>query len=394
MRIALLSTLDNVSDGSPRALLPLGGRPLIAWQIDLAKALGCEKLLCLAEGGDETAERVRKEAAKAGLEIELLGGPRHLLGKITADQDLVVIADGLLMDPELARVHFADRRGVGAISDYPGVEKGFERIDPELAWAGILVARGSVGEQLSQMPADGDTISLLLRMALQSGTRVIRIDELHLGTGELLLARSSSDLADRERSLLDNSTAKVSWAGVGEKLASRLARRLAPEQLDRGPGLALGAGLVLLCGALGAAWNEWPISALAALALGAFIISLSQALRHLRTRLHGQLTNQRLSMVINGLVDTFIIAALAIIDMPDAIIDVMFEPILLVGLWRLSAALAPPAFKPFWRDRTSLALVLLGLASFGLLSTATPVIILLLLCFALFSEASARLTRA
>ncbi len=394
MRIGLLSTLANVADGRPRALVPLGGRPLIAWQMDLAKALGCDKLLCLAEGGDDTSTEVENQAELAGLPLEFLGGPRHLPSKITADQDLVVIADGLVMDPELAREHFLDRRGVAAVADYPGVEKGFERIDPELAWAGLLVARGSIGEQLSDMPADGDTVSLLLRMALQSGARVVRLDELHLSTGEILLARAPSDLADREKSLLDNSAAKVSWAGLCEKLASRFARALSPEYLPRGPELAIGLGALMLVAALVSSWCGMLALALAVLAIGGFGISVSQALRHLRTRLHGGLLNRKLSMSINALVDAAIIGTLAIAGFSQSWIDAVFEPILLVGLWRLAARLAPAPMRPFWRDRTSLAIILLMIASFGALPAALPFMILFLLFFALISEGYARLTQA
>ncbi|XUU60057.1 hypothetical protein ACRAQ6_10835 [Erythrobacter sp. HA6-11] len=393
MRIALLSALENLADGRPRALVPLGGRPIIAWQIDLAKTLGCEKLLCLVEGGGETSEEVERHARAAGLEIDFIGGPRHLLGKITADQDLLVIADGLLFDPEIACEHFAERRGVASISDYPGVEKGFERIDPEHAWAGLLVARGSIGEQLSDMPADGDTVSLLLRMALQSGTRLVPVDELHLNTGEVLLVRSPNDLVEREKALLDNSAAKASWAGPGEKLGSLLARSLAPDYLENGPAIALGIGGASLAGGLILSWYGLLVASLAVIGLGSLAISLSQALRHLRSRLSGSPFSRRFAMAINAIVDLVIVAALALPQLPKPILDAVFEPVLLVGLWRLAARLGPKPMRPFWRDRMSLALILLGFASVGVLSTALPAMILILLFFLLISEGYARLTQ-
>ncbi|WP_394727774.1 hypothetical protein [Altererythrobacter sp. GH1-8] len=393
MRIALLSTLASIADGSSRAFLPLGGRPLIAWQIDLAKALGCKRLLCLGDGDDDARRCVEREAAKAGLDVEFLGGPRHLLGKITADQDIVVIADGLLLDPQLARQHFAERRGVAAIPDYPGVEKGFERIDPERAWAGLLVVRGSVAEQLSQMPADADTMSLLLRLALQGGTRIVELDELHLGSGELLLARGAEDLSDRERTLLDNSASHLSWAGPAEKIAGRVARGLAPDQLRNGPAVALAAGLVLMTIAVGASLNGWLTAALAVLAASSFSISVSQALRLLRAKLLGRLPNRRISMVLSALVDTAIIVSLVASELPAPLLKALLEPAMLVGLWRLLASLSPPNLRPFWRDRTVFALILAVLAGLGILPQVLPALLLILLSFALVSEASARLTR-
>lgn len=394
MRIALLSTLARTKDGTPRALMTLGGRPLIAWQMDLARALDCEKLLCLAEGDEVTTDAVVKHAKLAGFEIEFLGGPRHLLGKVTAEQDIVVLTDGLLVDPELARSHFAQRRGVATVSDYPGVEKGFERIDPERAWAGILVARGSVTEQLAQMPADGDTLSLLLRLALQAGTRIVDIDELHLGTGEILLARAPGDVADREKSLLDNSSGHLTWVGPGEKLASRVARRLAPDHFAKGPGIALAAGFALLAGGMFASWFEALLGGLVLIALGSFSVSLSQSLRFLRGKVHGRLINRRFAMIINALMDISIIGALALSGGSVPNLSAVFEPVLLVGLWRLAAPLSPTPARPFWRDRTCLTLILSALAGFGVLEQALAPLIILLLVYALISEASMRLTRA
>ncbi len=392
MRIALLSTLARIADGSPRALIALGGRPLIAWQMDLAKALNCERILCLSEGEEETTAMVEQEAAQAGLEIDFLGGPRHLLGKVTADQDIVVIGDGLLMDPALALRHFAERRGVATVPDYPGVEKGFERIDPERAWGGIIVARGSVGEQLADMPADGDTISLLLRMALQAGTPVVEIDQLHLTTGEILLARSDGDLAERERSLLDNSASHISWVGPGERLASMTARRLAPQNLNNGPMIALISGLLLFgVGSAASLYNYLPL-ALILVALGSFCVSVAQALRTMKARLHGKLIKRQLSIGINAITDISIISVLAVQNWPAPVLNAVFEPALLVGLWRLAAPLSPDKIAQFWRDRTSFAVILALLAGISVIPAQFPLIILLLLVFVLISEASKRLT--
>lgn len=394
MRIALLSTLERVADGSRRALMSLGGRALIAWQMDLAKALDCERLLVLSEGDTAIQAKVDELAQSAGMDIEYIGGPRHLLGKVTADQDILVLADGLLVDPELALASLGKGRAVATLPDYPAVEHGFERIDPQYAWAGLLLMKGQAAEQLAEMPADGDTVSLLLRLALQHGTRRIELDEMHLGTGEILLARTPENLEIREKSLLDHSRSKTNWQAPGEAVAAHIARALAPDALARGPHFSLGLGIALMSGALIASYFDNLLPGFVLLALGVFAIAISQALRYLRARLHGQLANRRLSMFINAMVDASFVMALAFASGETSLIGAIFVPAMLIGLWRMAAALSAPGIRPFWRDRTVLAVVLLLLVSFLDLGLALPVICLALLGFCLISEASARLTRA
>ena len=52
MRVALLSTLEPSADDAttPRGLLRLGGRSIVHHQLATALALGCERVICLADG--------------------------------------------------------------------------------------------------------------------------------------------------------------------------------------------------------------------------------------------------------------------------------------------------------------------------------------------------------
>ena len=52
MRVALLSTLEPSADDAttPRGLLRLGGRSIAHHQLATALALGCERVICLADG--------------------------------------------------------------------------------------------------------------------------------------------------------------------------------------------------------------------------------------------------------------------------------------------------------------------------------------------------------
>ena len=192
MRIALISTLYRTHDGTPLALLEMGGRSVLHWQADLALALGCERIVCLASATLSEIEDVQHYVERNGSEFHLIDTMLQFVRLVSADQEVVVIADGVVLDRAQLPDHLIKGRGVLSIPAEPALAAGFERIDADYAWAGLLISRGSIVERVADMPPDSDVIALLLRLALQARTPLISLQADVLEDGSLLLALDES----------------------------------------------------------------------------------------------------------------------------------------------------------------------------------------------------------
>ncbi|MGC5220835.1 hypothetical protein, partial [Escherichia coli] len=82
--------------GALRAALPLAGRSVIAWQAALLRALGCERVLCLAETSGGTVLELQHMLEGQGVQFHTLRGLAAIPALVRAEDDLVVLADGLV----------------------------------------------------------------------------------------------------------------------------------------------------------------------------------------------------------------------------------------------------------------------------------------------------------
>ena len=190
MRIAILG-IDSAAGGE------LAGATLAARQLDLAIALGAERVIALGHGADPAAIDLRARAEEAGLGFQCVpAAPRRLLGLVGAADDILVMAPGLLVgartDPSLQSL--GKGRGVLTFPAEAGISAGFERIDAETAWGGVLVAPGQVVERLEPLPDDADVVSALLRGARQAGVRTMPAKPGLLHSGDWRLFASNRQI--------------------------------------------------------------------------------------------------------------------------------------------------------------------------------------------------------
>lgn len=395
MRSALLSAIERTEEGNLRAFERLGGRSLIEWQVDMARDLGAERIICLAESDSEPLQALRRRVEGQGLEFHLVRGPLPLVSLLSADQELVVIADGLVVDRKRLYAAMGQRRGVAAFPAPAGLAAGFERIDAEHAWGGILVARARIAEQLAEMPPDSNTISVLLRLALQSGAKLIALDDAPLSTGEWLLVENRESLDRRENALLDLGIERAGWAAPGTAMGQRIARWLAPGALARGPEIALSLGGLALACALAMAHFAWPLAALGALVAALVLLRTGEALSSLRVRLSGEGRPDGAGRWAHYALDLGLWAVLALpLEEAGTAAGRMFLPTMLIGLLWLGESLAPPRWRGLWRDRLPVLVVLLPTAWLGLLDQATAGLCLLTLACCLFFRRKTKITRA
>lgn len=392
MRIALLSALEQADSGELRAFLKIGGRAIIAWQADLALRLGAERIICLAQSAVPELIELQREIEGRGKRFQLIRGPLQLVSLVSADQEILVFADGLVVDPELAEAVVAKTRGVAALPAEEGIAAGFERIDADRAWGGLLATRANIVERLADMPPDADTVSLLLRLTLQSGTQVILLDKQRLASGELILAQGEGALAKRETALLDRAAVATPWTAPGIALAHRLARRLSPGALERGPMGGLAAGIAFGLGAIGLSISDYKFAALLLVALATFALVISLAFRDLSRRLRGIVAAVKEVFWINVLIDILLISVLVLPSTLPMLARALFLPVLLIGLLRLGTRLPHRRVSAFLSDRILLALALAPAAWFGVLPQAMALASLVVLALLLWRGQGSRIT--
>ncbi|WP_296716429.1 hypothetical protein [Erythrobacter sp.] len=393
MRTALIAALRHSSNGplqaAPlRATLPLAGRSVLARQVDLLRAQGCERILCLCDRVDGEVLRVQAAVEASGGTFQALRGFLHLPAMVRADDELVILADGLVPDPAMVRDLFATGpqppRFVAClpaesamVSRHPD---DFERIDATRHWAGLLAMRGAPVQRLADFLPDADAISVLLRLALQDGTPCRELPNENPGPESWLLATDADALAQQEHALIFRAAGAVDWLRPSLAAARMAARALGPRALGRGPLIALLTAAALLLGGVGASALGVPSIGLALAAGGVFGAALAGALAAMQRQLMGEGSSPNAWARLGWGVDIFAAIALLLSLSPVP----WGEPLaalgpVTIGLARL--VLRKSCFAPVavLADRAVLLAALALAAAFDLLPLATALAALLLL---------------
>lgn len=367
MRIGLIAALRGSEDGGLRARLPLAGRSVMAWQVALLHALGVERVLCLVDPALTDAPVLPEDAANASLEVQALKGFAALPALVRAEDDLVILADGLVPDPEVVHALLsgdtASLRTVATIpADHPlalARPADFERIDAARCWAGVLGMRGAPVQHLADMPRDADAISLLLRLALQAGTPCRDATALGLVPEGWLLADGAGAVTAHENGLLARAAPAADWRAPGIALAALLARALAPRGLAKGKIAAGVLGLALLSGAVLLAAFGPAAGALAAAGAGVFAAEIALSLADIARRLRREAREARAIAALRLGIDalTALVLWFALAPWP------VWEPLailgpLLIGLARLVGRSPAGPLGRSAADRTGLLLLL------------------------------------
>jgi len=345
----------------------MGGRSVLAWQVELVLSLGCERIVILGRQNGPEMDAVKDGIEEKGAQFQMITTMLEFVGQVSAGHEVVVVADGVMLDRSQLPDHLREGRGVVAIPAEQGLSAGFERVDADYAWAGLLVARGDIVESLADFPPDSDIIGLLLRLALQARTPLISLEPEALETGDLLLAVDESVLAHREGTLIEQSAKRVSWMGPGQAIAARIAQALAPRFLKTGPRIAGGASAFMVVAGTGIALAGYQALGLGLLSAGVFSRAIQSAFNGLRQRLYAEFGPEKYSPIISWLIDILLVISLAVPTVLHDISEALFLPVILLGIVRLATNLSPESLKPLLSDRIMLGLVLAAAAYFGIL---------------------------
>lgn len=269
VRIALISAWSEAEDGADPALI--AGRSAARRQVDLAIALGCERIACLAAAPSREIVRMQHAAERAGLRFNAITGSRALAGLVKSSDELLVIAPHLVAEASFVVDALGNRPGMLVVPAERGVAAGFERIDRDHAWAGVLLVHGAVVDRLCDLPPDSDPTASLLRISAQAGIRRVLLAPVTLDSGELALVVDETARKRAEKRWLDRGGGRIGWrkplsAAVGQGVRLLAPRLLASSRVVPGADiaattLAIGAGIL--------SWLDRPAMGLAVLATAA-----------------------------------------------------------------------------------------------------------------------------
>ncbi len=357
-------------DRAPRGALRVGGHTLARHQLALALALGAERVICLAHegsGGDLIALHHATESA--GVLFHRVTGLHGLLALISAQDDVLVLGDGLLAWPDMA-VSLLASPGVLVQPVEMGLTAGFERLDFNHASASAMRIPGRLFEALGQMPADIDIFSTLQRLALQWGVprRELTGDAVQNGRWSLVRNEAEAQAVEPRWIALhaasDRNSAPSAWiAGWG-------VRSFGPALLHAGSSgtvVAMAAG-VLIALALVAGWF-----AHAALGLGLCVLA---AVLFETASLFGRFERRSLllprpsfapTVIYGWLLDgaLFLLLALQGHGAGESIIGRIFPPLMLLGLLRLVPQVLGDRRLSAWLSDRAVLGVVLGVAAMG-----------------------------
>ena len=362
MRVALLSVLDRQTGPQqvPAPFRLLAGARLVERQLDIALAAGCETIACLAQAVGREVIELQHRAEAAGARFIALHEPRKLSGMVSASDELLVMAPGVLVFPE-----------------DPAVQRGYERIDAHFAWAGVLLTRGQAVEQLAQLPDDVDTPSALLRIALQSGTRTYPLETRLLDEDIWLNDPAPEQLAVRERSWVaghaDVAPFKAPGLAVAERMGARLARDTMRGNLARFLALGSAAAAVL---ALAVAVFGWLVPGFGLAAVAALLFAMEAVVRRVSSA--GQV-RPRVPLLVQALailIDPVIVLLIVLASPEDTAWLRLFVPAVLFGLLHLGERLAQRDWRRSYADRVMLTALLIPAALFGVIQPAAAVLAL------------------
>ena len=376
MRIALLSVLDGQADPRklPGPFRMLAGARLVERQLDIALSAGCETIACLANAVGREVIDLQHRAEAAGARFIVVRDPRKLSGLVTASDELLVLASGVLPEEEPILRHLA-KPCILVFPEDPAISRGYERIDAQFAWAGALLTRGNAVESLAQLPGDIDAPSALLRIALQGGVRTHPLEVRLLEEDVWLRDPSPEELAARERSWVSGHADVAPFTAPGLAIAERMGVRLAQDTIGGRLAriLALSAALSGVI-SLALAVAGWLLSAFAAVAVAALLFAMEEVVRRVSNA--GQVRPRVPSLVkaITILFDPLLVILIVLSSPEDTGWLRLFVPAMFIGLLHLGERLSIPRWRRSYADRVMLTVLLTPAAFLGVIQPLVAVL--------------------
>lgn len=389
MRVGLIAIGDAI-DASQVG--KLAGRSLARHQLDFALAQGCEKIVLLGHGASKEAIELRQAAEAGEAQCQVARGVRDLPALVRGDDQLLVLAHGLLPDSAAAFEQLRAGYGVLVLPAEPGWAAGFERLDLAAAWGGAMVIPGRIVAGLDQLPEDAEPIAGLLRLARQAGVPERPLLERELVEGNWQIVRTTEAARAHEPAWLRRRLPAGSPFRPTAWLARMLVRRFGSEWIDRSRAAAVlpTAAVLALVAAVAAAWFAFPALAFTALLPAALAIEAGKAFGLLgRSIFVSEPTDKRLYFTLGVMWDLALVAVgAAAIDGSRA--DRLFAPLVTVGVLRAAPSFPETGWRALAADRGLLAALLAVAAALGFTEAGFMALALVLIALRIAKPADER----
>ena len=358
--------LEPSAEGQvPRAFLRVGGLTVARQQLGIALALNCERIVCLAPSITPDIVQLQHLAEAQGAQFHVIGGPRQLLGLITAADEVIALVDGLFGSTAEAVDLLSEGQAVLVQPIEQGLAAGFERIDLNHAAAGAIRIPGRLVEQIATLPTDCDPVSALQRIALQAGVRQRPIPTPGQDGLFWTLVRSDAEAHTIEPQWIRQRTRDTVPLGPARGLALLAVCSFGPALLHAGTGARalVIAAVVLALLALGAGWFGLPGLGLGLIAVG-WVMRESAALlarieHDAAPRRSGIDSLAAYGWAIDGVI-VLLLGWGAGLEPGYSWLDRMFPPFMLIAQLRIVAAIHDGRWGAWLTDRSLLSLALLG----------------------------------
>lgn len=384
MRSALISIA-----GQPP--VTLAGKTLAHRQLDFALAAGCEGVIALGDGGSAEAIGLRHAAEAAGARFQAIRDSHGLLGAVRAEDELLAFAPGLLPEAAEAIDLLGKGKVVLVLPAGAGVAAGFERIDLDRAWAGALVVGGAHVERLSDLSADIEPASALVRIALQGHVKERRLPDDLITDGSWIVLREGAAAPPIEEGWLKRHLAAATPWMPTRWLAIQALRPFAARLLAAGrsvEALAAGAAVILAASVL-AAWFGLATLGFALIPVGAVLAHVALALAGLRVAPFGRARRKDFAAFLPWLVDAALLVC-SILAIEGGGLHRLFPPLVMLGTLHLLRPAEPAGWLALPGDRGVLAALLAVTAGFGLAEPAIMLVSLALIALNLAKSGASR----
>ncbi|MCB2075216.1 MAG: hypothetical protein H6917_09825 [Novosphingobium sp.] len=364
----------------PRAFLRVGGRTLARHQLGLALEMDCQRVVCLAREVGPEVIALQHQAERASTQFHVISETRGLAGLVTANDELLVISEGLLVARQDALKLLDGSHAVLVQPAETGVGAGFERIDLNHASAGLMRIPGRFAEGLFELPADCDIASALTRIALQAG---IAMREVPLSSREgarWRLIRDEAEAQAVERDWIRLHIAEIRAIAPTTWLARSGVLAFGPSLLHaRGGGKLVERSTVAsVLLALGAGWLGLVVVGFLLCAIASVLAEAARMLRSVESDGIGRAPPVfSLTLVLGWAIDLVLVLLMlwnASVTPWETMPERAFAPILLVLLARLVPRVSHGRWNDWVSDRALLSFVLAILAVTGVLQGAVQLL--------------------
>ncbi len=231
VRIALISICKTCADApdQPCGLLPLADGTLAQYQMKLAIDAGATKIIMFVQAVAGQIILLENYAAKNSIELVRIRGVSDIIGHVAPDDEILLIADGLYTEPQLAHSIWSGEEPViatiSAGSDTRPAD--FERMDINHFWAGLAKLRGQDLLSLASLPGDWSMESAALRSGVQQDYKRTMVDEEAIEAEKIAIQSSTHRMGAIEKRAVF--APNKAFTRFSERfLAAPLTQKLAP----------------------------------------------------------------------------------------------------------------------------------------------------------------------